>query len=156
MIAISFDNEGLVQRLRAELTLIPFLAWFAYSVIPRVQEAHFSSGRAASRSLSIGTVKARARRWGWYGKTSPKAPATAYGPAGWWSGFTMEHTTPKRGRLSLRPGVLTLQTSLKRWWVQTWWDERELDRHLDWSLDVWMQAVLDGKTPRPPLRRVAA
>lgn len=155
MISVSITPD--MRHVRAEATLIRFFAWFAHTVIPRIQRAHFDRGRAAKiSSLSIETVKRRARRQGWYGEASPESPATSYGPPGWWSGFTMAHTTPKRGRLTIRSGVMTLQTSLKRWWVGSWWNEKEIERHLEWSLNVWMQAVLEGKKPRPSMLRVAA
>lgn len=149
MIVYRHNLDVLYARLRVELTFIPF---FRALSLKAAQEDYFlRDGVDGGVQLAEGTVKARARRWGYYRRPN-RSKVSAGGPYGVWTGNTLEHTHEEKGTIKIRVGSFSLQHDLKRR-ISAYWNEADLDRRLEAAVETWFQRAFDL---RPPLRRISA
>lgn len=143
---ITIDVKNIVSmrdRLKPETTFIGILA-DTIDRLPAVQNRWFSNGGASGfKTLATGTVVSRLRRWGYY-RAAPATGVSALYPYGKWTGKTIAHTTGVLGRVSIRSLVATVQTSIERWWVVTWWDEKEIERQLGLVAEARFRNAFDG------------
>ncbi len=138
------------DRLRRHLTFIPFFE--ALDIEPEQVSYFMRRGVDSGRRLRPRTIKARERRWGYYKRPRRSSGGVeASRPYLVWTGNTLDHTTKKKGRTSIRSGFLTIQHDLERR-VVNYWDVRALDDYVGRAADVYFQGVIDGRRLPQTLR----
>ena len=136
------ELERVDKRMRAELTFLPFFRTLRFR---EPQERYFlgSPGVDGGRTFSTATFLQRFRRTGYY-RRQPRQGAQPRRPYGVWTGNTLDHTTEEKARVTVRPGVMTLQHRLTRN-IRRYWDDKDLDRWLEAKLEAYFQTVLEGR-----------
>lgn len=147
--------ERLRRVLAGEATLVPF---FRSIDMKSEQEAHaFDRGFDGGRELSPPTIRARAKRWGYYRKVK-RSRVSSSRPFAVWTGRYLRSTYGEgAGRKRIRPGLMTIRAMSNRP-VRNPWDLQSIDRKLGASLRERLQRVFDGKrgARRVALGRVQA
>lgn len=145
---VTNDLEKLRQRLRVHLTFIPFFR--ALEIEPEQERYFMRHGVDNARLLARSTVRARRGRWGYYRRAKRRGVSSDL-PYGVWTGNTLDHTSEKKGRKTVRVGVMTIQHNLRRK-ISRYWDLKGLERYVQRAVEVYFDRALDIR--KRPMKRV--